>query len=63
MSKPLVVLLHGVGLDHTMWQPVVALLENGARFDDAGDVVGLDLPKTLQPFWVGGNGRDIVRWV
>lgn len=28
MSKPLVVLLHGVGLDHTMWQPVVALLEN-----------------------------------
>ena len=42
---------------------IVALLENGARFDNSGNVVGLDLPKALQPFWVGGNGRDIVRWV
>ncbi|MEU5088533.1 alpha/beta fold hydrolase [Streptomyces sp. NPDC021356] len=26
MSKPTVVLLHGVGLDHTMWEPTAALL-------------------------------------
>lgn len=26
MTKPALVLLHGVGLDHTMWEPVVALL-------------------------------------
>ncbi|GGX01079.1 alpha/beta fold hydrolase [Streptomyces lomondensis] len=26
MSKPTVVLLHGVGLDHTMWEPAAALL-------------------------------------
>ena len=28
MSKPLVVLLHGVGLDHSMWRPVRALLQD-----------------------------------
>src|SRR5690348_9224903 len=28
MPKPLVVLLHGVGLDHTMWRPIAALLED-----------------------------------
>lgn len=42
---------------------IVALLENGARFDDAGKVEGLDLPKVLQPFWVSPHGRAIVRWV
>ena len=26
MSKPTMVLLHGVGLDHTMWEPAAALL-------------------------------------
>ncbi|MBZ4019314.1 alpha/beta fold hydrolase [Streptomyces purpurogeneiscleroticus] len=26
MSKPTIVLLHGVGLDHTMWEPAAALL-------------------------------------
>lgn len=38
MTKPALVLLHGVGLDHTMWEPATALL--------AGDfeVVTPDLP-------------------
>jgi len=38
MSKPTLVLLHGVGLDHTMWEPVAALLED--RFT----VITPDLP-------------------
>ncbi|GAA2622955.1 alpha/beta hydrolase [Streptomyces vastus] len=38
MSKPTVVLLHGVGLDHTMWEPAAALL--AARFT----VIAPDLP-------------------
>ena len=38
MSKPAVVLLHGVGLDHTMWEPVAALLAD--RFT----VITPDLP-------------------
>ncbi|EPQ60371.1 seryl-tRNA synthetase [Gloeophyllum trabeum ATCC 11539] len=44
---------------------IVALLENGARFDKVGNVVGLNLPKALQPFWVGAinSERDIIRWV
>lgn len=41
---------------------IVALLENGARFDE-GRVVGIDLPKSLQPFWLGDPGRDIIRWI
>ena len=28
MPKPVIVLLHGVGLDHTMWRPVGALLQD-----------------------------------
>jgi len=42
---------------------IVALLENGARFDGSGSVVGLDLPKTLRPFWVGGDTRSLIQWV
>ncbi|MBA2813796.1 alpha/beta fold hydrolase [Streptomyces sp. KM273126] len=38
MSKPTVVLLHGVGLDHTMWEPAAALLTD--RFT----VIAPDLP-------------------
>jgi len=41
---------------------IVALLENGARFDKSGSVVGLDLPRALKPFWVGEHSK-IVRWV
>lgn len=38
MSKPTMVLLHGVGLDHTMWEPAAALLAD--RFT----VITPDLP-------------------
>jgi pimeloyl-ACP methyl ester carboxylesterase len=38
MTKPTLVLLHGVGLDHTMWEPVAALLA-----DDV-EVLAPDLP-------------------
>lgn len=41
---------------------IVALLENGARFDESGSVTGLDLPLTLKPFWVGGHSK-IIQWV
>ncbi|KAI8990561.1 seryl-tRNA synthetase [Trametes punicea] len=41
---------------------VVALVENGAVFDSARAVVGLRLPKVLQPFWVGGNTRGLITW-
>lgn len=37
MTRATVVLLHGVGLDHTVWQPVLALLPDGV------DVVTPDL--------------------
>jgi pimeloyl-ACP methyl ester carboxylesterase len=38
MNKPTIVLLHGVGLDHTMWGPVSALLH------DEFEVQAADLP-------------------
>jgi seryl-tRNA synthetase len=41
---------------------IVALLENGVRFDEFGSVAGLDLPLTLKPFWVGEQS-EIIRWV
>ena len=42
---------------------IVALVENGAIFNDAGNVEGLKLPRALQSFWVGGNPRGLIRWV
>ncbi|RDX51011.1 seryl-tRNA synthetase [Lentinus brumalis] len=41
---------------------IIALVENGAVFDDSGAVVGLQLPSVLKPFWVGGNARGLIRW-
>lgn len=41
---------------------IVALLENGVRFDESGLVVGLNLPSALKPFWVGKHSETI-RWV
>ena len=42
MTKPSLVLLHGVGLDHTMWEPVVALLER--ELGGGLEIVTPDLP-------------------
>ncbi|KIJ66346.1 hypothetical protein HYDPIDRAFT_166605 [Hydnomerulius pinastri MD-312] len=39
---------------------IVALLENGVRFD-GGRPIGFDLPIILKPFWLGNT--DLVRWV
>lgn len=41
---------------------IVALLENGACFNKAGEVEAITLPNVLKPFWVGDLGRDIIRW-
>lgn len=40
---------------------IIALLESGARID-SGRVVGVDLPKPLEPFWLGVE-RDRIRFV
>jgi len=50
---------------------IIALLENGARFNDSGQVVGINLPLALKPFWpqaysreiVRFSGREVVQWV
>lgn len=41
---------------------IIALLENGAMFNEQGELTGLLLPAVLRPFWIGGNERDIVHW-
>ncbi|KLO20667.1 seryl-tRNA synthetase [Schizopora paradoxa] len=39
---------------------IVALLENGVKLSDTGEVVGLSLPVALKPFWISsGQGVDI----
>ncbi|KAI6012518.1 hypothetical protein F5J12DRAFT_904692 [Pisolithus orientalis] len=40
---------------------ILALVENGARFNEEGKVVGLDLPGALKPFWLAPS--SIVQWV
>lgn len=43
---------------------IVALLENGAMFNEQGDVIAIRLPKVLKPFWIGEeNGRGLTHWV
>ena len=41
---------------------IVALLENGACFNDAGKLEAISLPKILRPFWIDGLQRNIIRW-
>lgn len=48
---------------------LVALLENGVRFNESNEIDGLDLPKALERFWVGtnvvgsGKHQGEIRWV
>ena len=44
---------------------IVALLENGARLDGMGRVVGLDLPVSLKRFWIGTEdfGEANIKWI
>lgn len=45
---------------------IVALLENGVRLGEKGEVLGVDLPRVLREFWLGpekdGDG-EVIRWV
>jgi seryl-tRNA synthetase len=42
---------------------IVALLENGAILDDAGEITGIRLPTALKPFWIGSSdGKNIIQW-
>lgn len=37
---------------------IVALVENGAQFDEKGRWVALSLPKALKPFWLGSQASS-----
>lgn len=41
---------------------ILTLVENGVRFDEGGNPIGLDLPIALKPFWLGPSS-NILRWV
>jgi seryl-tRNA synthetase len=43
---------------------MVALLENGVRLD-GDDIIGLDLPKALRPFWLDSveESKCNIRWI
>jgi seryl-tRNA synthetase len=43
---------------------IVALLENGAVFDEEGALKGVRLPKVLRPFWAGEvmGRKEVVLW-
>lgn len=42
---------------------IVALLENGVKLDDAGEVIGLSLPSVLKPFWLNSNQGLDISWM
>ncbi|KAF5384869.1 hypothetical protein D9615_001332 [Tricholomella constricta] len=43
---------------------IVALLENGATFDEQGELTGIRLPEILKPFWIGQESeRGVIEWV
>ncbi|KAF8633002.1 hypothetical protein AX15_001599 [Amanita polypyramis BW_CC] len=62
VSLPFAHTLNGTGA--AIPRLIVALLENGVFFNNDGIAVGLYLPATLRPFWLGqAHGRNIIRWV
>ncbi|CAK5280302.1 unnamed protein product [Mycena citricolor] len=40
---------------------IVALLENGAIFDDRDELIGIALPEVLRPFWIG-ESKPYIQW-
>ena len=40
---------------------IIALLENGAVLDEQGEVLHVNLPRVLQPYWLGSEVSQI-RW-
>ncbi|KIY63033.1 seryl-tRNA synthetase [Cylindrobasidium torrendii FP15055 ss-10] len=44
---------------------IVALIENGAQFDENDCVTHINLPDVLKPYWLEANPgeRDLIRWV
>jgi seryl-tRNA synthetase len=48
---------------------LVALLENGVKFDQEGQPAKICLPKALQSFWIGGDQigegkvRGAIEWL
>jgi (E)-2-((N-methylformamido)methylene)succinate hydrolase len=59
MTRPILVLLHGVGLDHTMWESVVA------QMSDDFEIVTPDLPghRSRPPAPVGVTLADLAEGV
>ncbi|KAF8832156.1 hypothetical protein HHX47_DHR1000842 [Lentinula edodes] len=42
---------------------IVALIENGVEFDEAGEPVSITLPAVLKPYWLGTGSRNtVVKW-
>ncbi|RDB29301.1 Serine--tRNA ligase, chloroplastic/mitochondrial [Hypsizygus marmoreus] len=42
---------------------IVALLENGAIYNEQGELTGIHLPAVLKPFWIGPeNARGFTHW-
>ncbi|PPQ64477.1 hypothetical protein CVT26_002016 [Gymnopilus dilepis] len=41
---------------------IVALLENGAVYNEKDELVGIRLPSSLRPFWINPKTRNIIQW-
>ncbi|KAE9400558.1 class II aaRS and biotin synthetase [Gymnopus androsaceus JB14] len=42
---------------------IVALIENGVEFNDAGEPVAIALPAVLKPYWLGvGSQNTVIKW-
>ena len=41
---------------------IVAILEDGAVFDEQENLVSLSLPAVLRPYWLPIPNRDIIEW-